>query len=48
MKNYINQYLEKILLNYIDKLTRSFYPKNKNIEQEYKDSEDDDDPILFI
>ncbi|MGY5352206.1 hypothetical protein ACXGQW_06550 [Wenyingzhuangia sp. IMCC45533] len=51
MKNYsqkINQYIERKLLNYIDKLTRSFYPKEINIESEYRDAEDDEDPILFL
>ena len=51
MKNYIktlNNFFEKAALNYIDKVTRTLYPKQKPIEATYKENEDDDDPILFI
>lgn len=38
-------YLEKNLLNYIDKVTNTLYPKPHLKEEK---DEDDDDPILFI
>lgn len=45
MKNYfkkIDRIIEKALLNYIEKLTQSLYPK------ENRGDDDDDEPILFI
>lgn len=40
----IDKLLEKITLRYIDKVTRTLYPK-PHLED---DDEDDNDPILFI
>lgn len=44
----VNQYIEQQLLNYIDRVTGTLYPKQKEIEAEYKEDDDDEDPILFI
>lgn len=51
MKNYlikINQFIEQQFLNYINVATKAFYPKNQRIESQYRDEQDDEDPILFI
>jgi|GEM_PF-2218368 len=42
----IDTYLEKKLLNYIDKVTNTLYPKPHLMDDDVED--DDDEPILFI
>lgn len=42
----INQFLEKNISSYINKSTGAFFPKQTN--QNLKQDDDDDDPILFI
>lgn len=38
----VNNYIEKSLLNYIDKVTKTLYPK-----PHLKEEEDDNEPTLF-
>ncbi len=42
--NKLNIYIEKKLLNYIDRVSGTLYPKPHLKE----DDDDDDEPILFI
>lgn len=44
----INQFIEKIIGNYINKTTGAYFPKQKNKSQDLSKKDDDDEPILFI